>query len=208
MRGDRGLRPPRGRPAARIAVAVALLLEPNLAQQPAEVVDVDVERVRSEVLKRLGRWIDDTKDRLKEEAGNPQGVEAAMEALHSEIREIVRQEVRGPRIGRLAKEGSVAKSALPDAPFARPPGAIYAGRFADKNALRASGGGSETEEPLRRALEWLAIHQDVDGRWDADGFVKNCPPGACGRPGQPRNDVGVTGLALLALLGDGNRIES
>jgi hypothetical protein len=45
---------------------------------------------------------------------------------------------------------------------------------------------------LNRALEWLARHQERDGHWDARKF------------GGKRTDVGVTGLALLAFLGDGH----
>jgi hypothetical protein len=55
------------------------------------------------------------------------------------------------------------------------------------------------------ALAWLAAHQDADGRWDADGFMEHDRPGdACDGPGDALVDVGVTGLALLALLGAGH----
>ena len=58
---------------------------------------------------------------------------------------------------------------------------------------------------LDRALAWLVRHQGEDGSWDTDGFAELCEgEGACGDPGQPYNDVGLTALALLALLGDGN----
>jgi hypothetical protein len=54
-------------------------------------------------------------------------------------------------------------------------------------------------------LEWLAKHQDEDGRWDCDGFMKHDPVrDRCSGPGDPRFDVGVTGLALLAFLGAGH----
>ena len=56
-----------------------------------------------------------------------------------------------------------------------------------------------------RGLEWLALHQDADGRWDADDFAKHDPRDArCNGGGNPAHDVGVTGLALLAFLGDGH----
>jgi hypothetical protein len=55
------------------------------------------------------------------------------------------------------------------------------------------------------ARNWLADHQDEDGKWDADEFGKHDPEGEpSGGPGQAQHDVAVTGLALLAFLGDGH----
>jgi len=51
------------------------------------------------------------------------------------------------------------------------------------------------------ALRWLAAHQDDDGRWDCDGFMKHDPAAdQCDGAGGKHYDVGVTGLALLAFL--------
>ncbi|MEW6073959.1 MAG: hypothetical protein AB1726_15365 [Planctomycetota bacterium] len=56
-----------------------------------------------------------------------------------------------------------------------------------------------SREALDRALAWLAAHQDEDGRWDADGFMRHDPDGdRCSGAGVDKGDVGVTGLALLA----------
>ncbi len=60
---------------------------------------------------------------------------------------------------------------------------------------------------VRRALDWLARHQDDDGKWDADGFMSHCKGPRCTGPGSPIHDVGLTGLALLAFLGDGNTLR-
>lgn len=58
------------------------------------------------------------------------------------------------------------------------------------------------------ALRWLSLHQDEDGRWDADRFMKHDTDGeACTGPGNGTSDVGVTGLALLAFLGKGNTLR-
>lgn len=58
-------------------------------------------------------------------------------------------------------------------------------------------------------LQWLARHQDQDGRWDCDGFHKHDGAGAeKNGPGNPVHDVGVTALALLAFLSDGSTVES
>lgn len=63
-------------------------------------------------------------------------------------------------------------------------------------------------EALERACSWLAAHQDADGSWDADGFMKHDPEAErCSGPGQPEHDVGVSALALLALLGAGHGID-
>jgi len=66
--------------------------------------------------------------------------------------------------------------------------------------LRAAGG-TGTEQAVRDALDWLQAHQDDDGRWSCDGFMKHDPPeDRCWGLGEECNDVGVTGLALLAFM--------
>jgi len=55
------------------------------------------------------------------------------------------------------------------------------------------------------ALKWLASHQDPDGRWDCDDFMKHDPKGdKCTGPGGANYDIGVTGLAVLAFLRTGH----
>ncbi len=79
--------------------------------------------------------------------------------------------------------------------------------------MRGGGGGSRGRFPhhtvVRRGLDWLARHQDRNGRWDADGFMKHDTKGRkCDGSGNPVHDVGVTGLALLAFLGEGSTMRS
>ncbi len=52
-------------------------------------------------------------------------------------------------------------------------------------------------------VDWLLRHQSDDGRWDMDGFTKNCRGGGMCPAGTTVGDFdeGVTALALLALLG-------
>ena len=58
-------------------------------------------------------------------------------------------------------------------------------------------------------MEWLKRHQDEDGKWDADDFMKHDAGDVpCDGAGNPVHDVGVTGLALLAFLGDGSNMRS
>jgi len=80
---------------------------------------------------------------------------------------------------------------------------------------RGTGGGGGTGGPqtppcVLRGLEWLAAHQDDDGRWDADGFMKHDDQAleVCDGPGNAVHDVGCTALALLAFLGENNTTRS
>ena len=82
-------------------------------------------------------------------------------------------------------------------------GAACAGPSAtgDQNAENppASPKSGPNAAALHRALEWLKDHQDEDGRWDADGFMRHDTEGdPCNGPGSSVHAVGVTGLALLA----------
>jgi hypothetical protein len=56
------------------------------------------------------------------------------------------------------------------------------------------------------ALAWLARHQGADGSWDSDEFSKRCATNICSGRGDAVYDVGVTALALLAFLGDGQGV--
>ena len=85
-------------------------------------------------------------------------------------------------------------------------GGKYGGRFDGSKELRAAAGRA-VEQSLEDALEWLEAHQSPEGYWDCDGFSSMCGEigdSVCGDPGQATHDIGVTGLALLAFLGDGN----
>jgi hypothetical protein len=58
------------------------------------------------------------------------------------------------------------------------------------------------------ALRWFKRHQSADGRWDADGYFRNCTAdGEKCEPGKDQSgdtDVALTGYAVLCFLGDGN----
>ena len=57
---------------------------------------------------------------------------------------------------------------------------------------------------MRLALDWLARHQDDDGRWSCSDFMRHDPRGPPRADGGiPSHDVGVTGLALLCFLDAG-----
>ena len=89
-------------------------------------------------------------------------------------------------------------------------GGKFGGRFGGRKNLRARGGAG-TEQALKDGLEWLRLHQALDGSWDCDDFMSNNSLGRTSEadmPGESLHDVGMTGLALLAFMGDGNTTRS
>jgi hypothetical protein len=94
-------------------------------------------------------------------------------------------------------------------PAARAMPATYADRVGERRAAAAlSRGGSEaTERAVQAGLRWLAAAQSTDGRWEAARHGAGIERTAEGRERRGvggRTDHGVTGLALLAMLGAGN----
>jgi hypothetical protein len=75
---------------------------------------------------------------------------------------------------------------------------------------RGGGGGSKTEAAVQDALKWLRDHQSSLGFWDSDEFMYNDvypdKPQSDGY-GNSVNDVGLTGLALLAFLGNNQTMD-
>ncbi|MFO0910826.1 MAG: hypothetical protein U0794_21215 [Isosphaeraceae bacterium] len=98
---------------------------------------------------------------------------------------------------------------------------VYRSRLDPNRSARAYGAGASpaSEQAVERSLDWLARHQDTDGRWDAatakyddgtavkgdDDFTVHCPPGepCFGECIYWEADTALTGLALLAYLGAG-----
>ncbi|TWT74024.1 prenyltransferase/squalene oxidase repeat-containing protein [Allorhodopirellula solitaria] len=78
-------------------------------------------------------------------------------------------------------------------------------------AIETTGGDASTEAAVAAALRYLTKHQRADGAWDplSSGAGRERAPlglqrGAAGK----RAETGLTGLALLALLGAGNTHQS
>jgi hypothetical protein len=85
-------------------------------------------------------------------------------------------------------------------------GGKYGSRFGKGKGVGGAGG--RTNAAVVAGLEWLKKHQDEDGHWDTANFMKHDTDGEpCTGAGNPVNDVGITGLALLAFLGDGNTLR-
>jgi len=82
-------------------------------------------------------------------------------------------------------------------------GRIIADRL---KAAQPFGATPRTEAAVAAALDWLASAQSEDGRWDADAFGAGRETRTLGHDRQGAGahaDTGITGLALLALLGCG-----
>lgn len=86
-------------------------------------------------------------------------------------------------------------------------GGKFGGRRGGRKRLR--GKNKRAAQAIDNGLKWLKDHQDENGKWDCDGFMKHDTDGEpCDGAGNPVHDVGITGLALLAFLGDGNTLRT
>jgi len=65
-----------------------------------------------------------------------------------------------------------------------------------------------TRFAIEDGLRWLKAHQDDDGRWDCDAFMKHDREGDVDGAGEAGHDIGVTALALLAMLADGSTTQA
>lgn len=128
-------------------------------------------------------------------------------------------------IARASSSGSGAGGPPLPAPSSRPVlevPEVYRERVEPDRSARARRAGASvaSEAAVERALDWLARHQDADGRWNggtkkyrADdsplagevNFTMHCPPGevCSGECYYYEADTAMTGLALLAYLGAG-----
>lgn len=86
---------------------------------------------------------------------------------------------------------------------------LYKDRVAENRSelLRSRGGSPESEAAVQRALRWLASAQSPAGHWDADRFgagQERLVLGHDRRGAGAKADTAMSGLALLAFLGDGH----
>ena len=106
---------------------------------------------------------------------------------------------RPPAAGsRSSGRSGAASSGPPDGkPFASRTGT---GRAA---SVRGRGGNAASEAAVERGLEWLALHQAVNGSWQFDLSGCRCN-GACRDPGSLTSSTASTAIALLPFLGAGH----
>jgi hypothetical protein len=80
-------------------------------------------------------------------------------------------------------------------------------------AIRRFGGTEDSQRAVERALVWLVSVQEADGRWDADRHGAGRGPAeddaniADRQYAGKNSDTGLTALAVLALLGNGNSLS-
>ncbi len=103
---------------------------------------------------------------------------------------------------------SAAEALIPgeiDSDFAARQGA------AKTDAIEATGGDASTEAAVAAALRYLTNHQRADGAWDpltSGAGRERAPLGLQRGSAGKRAETGLTGLALLSLLGAGNSHQS
>lgn len=93
--------------------------------------------------------------------------------------------------------GALLLTGLPSAAQSTDPTGVFTGRA----ARAATFGNQKVRAAVRLGVGWLSSHQEADGHWDAAGFMRHDPAtDRCDGPGNGTYDVGITALALLALL--------
>ncbi len=103
-----------------------------------------------------------------------------------------------PARGHAAARAGGIRGGPPDGkPFAARTGASRGA------AVRGRGGNAASEAAVERGLEWLALHQAVDGSWQFDLTGCRCN-GACRDPGTLTSSTASTAIALLPFLGAGH----
>ena len=114
------------------------------------------------------------------------------------------------RVGNAVREGAAKQStATPIRSDGSPLPDIYESRLEPnrEDVVYRGGGSVLTEAAVEAGLKWIAANQSDDGRWDASQFGAGRETRVLGqhRSGSgARADTGITGLALLALLGAGH----
>jgi hypothetical protein len=130
-------------------------------------------------------------DLLVEEIGDPAGTD---DATGGEAPSTTWGVGKGP--GRRGKPGASGFGDRPGSVAGQPPGI--------RPAIAPP---QETEAAVLEGLRWLARHQNEDGSWGASSLAKQCnPKRLCIRTDvevTSHYDEGLTGLALLAFLGQG-----
>jgi prenyltransferase/squalene oxidase-like repeat protein len=175
---------------------------PDIPEVPEEIdrkkipENVEAELVTKEEVTTFVPTEEATPEDLYEDIGNPTGADDAATDFTG-----------GTSIG--VGIGGHAGSGLPSAFVSRKLGK---GTGAGRKGRRPPGQTIATEEAVLEGLRWLVRHQNEDGSWGADTLPQRCsgktPCIPAGTELEPFYNEGLTGLALLAFLGQGLSIDS
>ncbi|MBI4613810.1 MAG: terpene cyclase/mutase family protein [Planctomycetes bacterium] len=115
------------------------------------------------------------------------------------------------QVGQQVESAARARPAEP-VPAKHEVPSLFRARLLDDEAKRrlvAEEGGDGTRPTVDLGLAWLSVHQDESrGGWDSDDFQAECETNTCSGRGEEWCDPGLTALALLAFLADGNTPET
>ncbi len=170
----------------------------ELAQGWLKVARIDIRKKddRTLALRRAQHWL----TAAKRGSGITTAERETMERLETDIDAALASATEA------AARVSRPKQVEPEARAPRKTGGRLDARSGKRN-LKARGG-SGVELALKDGLEWLKWHQSAEGSWRAKHYSENCgkiAEGAkCEGAGEAQFDIGLTGLALLAFLGDGD----
>ncbi|MBI4576195.1 MAG: hypothetical protein HY722_08040, partial [Planctomycetes bacterium] len=138
---------------------------------------------------RMKRTFDRTASRAMQERPEVPAVEEVAEPVLDLEREAVipREVPKGSDMSNQSNK-DLESTSLVDAYGVGGGGAGPYGSRREGHRPSGVGGGPRTEPAVDAALLWLERHQDADGRWDVDGFERNCGreemfPGRCAGPG-------------------------
>ena len=211
-------------PASQPKVALQSLAKPAAAHAAAPIAAPNVIEQLATTVSAASEWqLAETAQKYLKDFSLPHGPDATMTTVPASIPVIAltppaRRAPTPTAAGGTAaapaagRQTTAAASTTADAAAAAGKYAVpeaYKLRLAsDHVGLAMAGGGSkETEAAVQAALKWLAEHQSEDGRWDARLYEagRDTAPDGQHRPDAGGNaDTGVSGLALLAMLGSGN----
>jgi len=98
-----------------------------------------------------------------------------------------------------AQEPPTAKPSAPES---------LSSAFSGRAARRAAYKNSKVLHAVDTGIGWLKSHQEPAGYWDLKKFMQNDPKSdPCDGPGQPIYNIGVTSLALMAMLAQGDYLH-
>ncbi|HEU4420582.1 MAG TPA: hypothetical protein VFT55_16710, partial [Planctomycetota bacterium] len=81
--------------------------------------------------------------------------------------------------------------------------------FAGRAARREQCKDARLVEAVRAGVGWLLAHQDANGQWDCEQFFKHDPKDdQCTGSGGRQYDIGITALALLAVLAQADPLHA